>query len=197
MSDRDHSYPRRRTIRSSDHDYATPGAYFVTICTHGQTCMLGHIDDDEMVANTRGEVARQCWHSLPDYHPISLDAFVLMPNHLHGVVVLHESHGKRCALPNVVRTFKSMSARRINSLRGITDTPVWQRGYYEHVIRNDDALEKIRRYIAGNPARWRRDPENPQGIVPPSRRAGRGPAPTTVTAKGKDRLYTIPVASRR
>jgi REP element-mobilizing transposase RayT len=191
MSNRDRSYPQRQTIRLNDHDYATPGAYFVTICTHGRLCILGHIADETMMANALGEVVRQGWQSLQDYHPVSLDAFVLMPNHIHGVVVLRESPGKRCALPNVIRTFKSMSARRINELRCMTNVPVWQRGYYEHVIRNDHALEKIRRYIVGNPGRWRHDLENPDVNDEPPPRAGRRPAPTA------DRSQTarLPIAS--
>jgi REP-associated tyrosine transposase len=169
----------RRRLRLPHYDYASAGAYFVTICTHERACLFGHVRDDTMQLNVFGEIVENCWHLLPDLYPrLAADAFIVMPNHVHGIVVLATgSHGvveRRQALPEIVRAFKSLSARRINAIRNATGRPLWQRGYYEHIIRNEISLAEIRDYIAGNPAQWAADRNNPAN----PKRAGRGPAPT-------------------
>ena len=93
------------------------------------------------------------------YRGIDLDAFIVMPNHVHGIVILVDEPETRCGIPEIVRGFKTFSARRVNERAGRRGA-VWQRGYYEHVIRNEKALDRIRDYIANNPARWADDPDN-------------------------------------
>jgi REP element-mobilizing transposase RayT len=83
-----------------------------------------------------------------------------MPNHIHGIIVLADISNARHGLPEIVRGFKTFSARSINERRQTCGDPLWQRGYYEHVIRNEKALNRIRSYIADNPRRWADDPEN-------------------------------------
>ncbi len=179
-------WPQRRSIRLPDYDYATPGAYFVTVCTHGGECILGQIIDDEVQLGSAGAAVQEVWQHLPEHYPhLELDAFVVMPNHFHAILVLHEpaeaaSEGgavglgsakttaKQHALPEIVRALKSFSSREINRLRGTPGAAVWQRNYYEHIIRDQDQLARARAYIADNPRRWALDQENP------TRRRARG-----------------------
>ncbi|WP_026370681.1 transposase [Kallotenue papyrolyticum] len=175
----------RRSIRLKGYDYAQPGAYFITICTQHRACLFGEVVDGEMRLNDYGKIVEFTWHDLVNHiSGIMLDAFVVMPNHVHGIVIITDgpgvvgagsepapttpatAHTARHGLPEIVRQFKTFSARRINALRGTPGVSVWQRNYYEHIIRNDEALERIRRYILENPARWMRDREKPRAIRP-------------------------------
>lgn len=179
---------RRRSLRLKDYDYSQPGAYFITICTHQRACLFGEISTSEMHLNDLGRVAAACWQDIPNHFLMaSLDEWIVMPNHLHGILVLSEDdvgarHASRVPdltapvvgagharpLQIIVGSFKSAAAKRINEIRAAPTRPVWQRGYYEHVVRDERALNRIREYIAGNPARWAEDPENPStGEHPP------------------------------
>jgi REP element-mobilizing transposase RayT len=101
---------------------------------------------------------------------VELDTFVVMPNHVHGIIVLTEPAGaglkpaptKKPPLSEIIRAFKTFSSRRINALRDMPGISTWQRNYYEHVIRDEDVLSRVREYIATNPLRWELDRENPQ-----------------------------------
>ncbi len=173
----------RRSIRLQQYDYAQAGAYFVTICIYEHACLLGDIINGEMRMNAAGQLVADTWTHLPVRFPcIELDAFVVMPNHLHGVLVLSDppaTVGAGLALPNnasdfkkqgtprsaptladVVGAFKSISAIACNRLLNRSGCPFWQRNYYEHVIRHEKDLERIREYIENNPGRWAEDKEN-------------------------------------
>jgi putative transposase len=180
---------RRRSIRLKAYDYSTAGAYFVTVCTDGRACLFGDIVDNIVRLNPCGVIVSETWDALPAHYPhLSLDAFVVMPNHVHAIILFDDSDDPpvgagfkpappsggtvesgaglkpaptRHALPEIVRAFKTFSARRINDLRDTPGAPVWQRNYYEHVVRDETALNRIRQYIADNPARWADDPDNP------------------------------------
>ena len=163
---------RRCSIRLQGFDYTREGAYFVTVCTRNRACLFGDVDLGEMRLNDAGRVVRAVLNELPDHYPhVALDAWVIMPNHAHVVVVLTGAGLKpaptaatdttRHGLSEIVRAFKTFSARRINAIHGTPGTPVWQRNYYEHIIRDDAALNRIRQYIMENPSRWPEDPENP------------------------------------
>jgi len=177
---------RRRSIRLKGYDYTQPGAYFVTICTHRREMLFGRVVDGVMQLNEFGRIVEWTWYDLPNHVAnITLDAFVIMPNHVHGIIIINPpatvgagspmvgagsepaptidaaAGPKPHGLPEIVRQFKTFSARRINARRGVRGVPVWQRNYYEHIIRNQRALNAIRRYIIENPARWQKDRENP------------------------------------
>lgn len=165
----------RHSIRLKGFDYAKSGAYFVTICTHNRACLFGDEVQGEIRLNGAGQLVQSVWEGLPDhYSHIEMDAFVIMPNHVHGIIWLRGSNNARSVraglkpaptvrhgLPEIVRAFKTFSARQINAMRGTFGTSVWQRNYFEHIIRNDETLQFIRKYIADNPARWAEDAENP------------------------------------
>jgi len=169
----------RRSIRLPGYDYGQATAYFVTICTQNRECVFGEVINGQVVLSEAGELAREEWLRSADIRSeIELDAFVVMPNHLHGIVVTRDvgAHG-RAPLPlaphrpprslgSFVAGFKSAVTKRINEIRDAPGVPVWQRNYYEHVIRDEDDLDRVRRYIAENPLRWEEDPENPSEARP-------------------------------
>ena len=231
----DTGWPNRRTLRLQGYDYSQAGAYAVTICTHDGAFLFGYVADGAMHLSAAGRVVERVWDGLPEHYPhVGLDVFVVMPDHVHGVIVLADvplpgddgieanrrprggpdaSTGRRVGhrpthtreqgrpsghraisgeqdeaglrgrraglrpaptksvvaprhgLSEVVRGFKSFSGRRVNELRGTPGVSVWQRGYYEHVVRNEEDLNRIREYIEGNPLRWwlRREREE-QGL---------------------------------
>jgi REP element-mobilizing transposase RayT len=169
---------RRRSIRLKGWDYRTPGAYFVTICTYQQQCLFAD-------ARFR-EIAELTWRLIPEQpHAVhaQLDEWVVMPNHLHGIVILTSVIGEEGdpvpergatprSLPTIIGNYKSLVTRRINNVRRTPGRKVWQRGYYERIVRNERELEAIRRYIRANPDRWAEDRENLDSLVSKMRRSG-------------------------
>ncbi|MBI3609572.1 MAG: transposase [Nitrospirae bacterium] len=179
----------RRSIRLKGYDYSLAGAYFVTVCTWNKECLFGEIVDGEMRMNEYGRVVQDCWDAIPrHFRNVLLDAFVVMPNHVHGILVCTGTDGSHpdrrgaacCArtinrrvpanvipgsLGAIVRSFKSAATRRINVLRCAPGVPVWQRNYYEQVVRDDSEMHRVREYFTGNPAGWLEDEENPVHFV--------------------------------
>jgi putative transposase len=152
--------PRRHPLRLPAYDYSQAGAYFITVCTQDRVMLFGEVIDCDVQLNEMGMIVQQTWDHLPThYDGIDLDAFIVMPNHVHGIIILADEPETRHAIPEIVRGFKTFSARRVNERAGKRGV-LWQRGYYEHVIRNEKALDRIRDYIANNPARWADDPDN-------------------------------------
>ena len=165
----------RRSIRIRVYDYSQGGMYFVTICTRDREYLFGEVVDGEMRLSLYGEIARTCWGEIPEHFPhAALDVSVIMPNHVHGIIVVGARHAvplqssPECfgapvagSIPTIVRSFKSVVAKHVNALRGTPGIPVWQRNYYEHVVRDEESLNRIRQYVADNPARWAFDRENP------------------------------------
>ena len=144
----------RRSIRLTGYDYSQPGAYFITICTHNRALFLQ--------AERLQEVVRSAWHDLPLRFPsVVLDEFVIMPNHVHGIISLRGAASSAPTLGRVVRAFKSVSAIAANKALGRSGQPFWQHNYYEHVIRDEEELNAVRRYIRENPLKWSDDPDNP------------------------------------
>ncbi|MBF8296081.1 MAG: transposase [Bacteroidetes bacterium] len=163
---------QRKRLRLKEYDYSQPGAYFVTICTKDREERFGEIVDGEMRANNSAAVVWSCWNDLPNHYPnVELDAFVIMPNHVHGIIMVLDEQivgatpasplqRKRHRLGDIVGSFKSAVTKRANEIRGTAGSPLWQRGYYDHIIRDDRSLTRIREYIAHNPQRWASDKEN-------------------------------------
>ena len=152
----------RRPNRLAGYDYRQAGAYFITICTHRRYCILGSVIGGVFQPTVSGNLAAACWRALPSHYPnVALDAFVIMPNHVHGILMLTDRATERTPLSEIIRGYKTWSARSINRHRQQSGTPVWQRSYHDHIIRNETALDDIRAYIAANPLRWASDRENP------------------------------------
>ena len=156
----------RRSIRLPGYDYSQPGAYFVTICTYNRELSL-------QVEQVK-EAARSVWNSLPARFPdVVLDEFVIMPNHIHGIIILAPTAGTPLdtgaassapTLGQIVRAFKSLSAIEANRILGWSERPFWQRNYYEHIIRDEGELNITRQYIRDNPLKWEQDPDSPASL---------------------------------
>lgn len=186
---------QRRSIRLDEYDYTHPGAYYVTICTHQRAALFGAVIDGVMHLNEWGSIVQAEWMRTATLREnVELDAFVVMPNHVHGIIVLIEDgtvadHHRRGmmddapatatrrgmmhhapvtttrefgspiprSLPTIIGAFKAAVTRQVNRLTGTPGHPVWQRNYYEHIIRNERSLNALRAYIAHNPANWHKD----------------------------------------
>jgi REP element-mobilizing transposase RayT len=166
----------RRSIRLKKYDYSTPGAYFVTVCTHSRRCLFGEIVDGEMLLNHRGRIVDEEWHRSKEIRDeIDMDLYTIMPNHIHGIIIIQDAGAtgrsplqttpprgpSKRSLGAFIAGFKSITTKRINEIRQSPGTPVWQHNYYEHVIRNEKELDRVRQYIVENPGKWALDPENP------------------------------------
>ena len=148
-------YPQRKSPRLQGYDYAQSGAYFVTICTHKRAHWFGHITGGLMMLPPMGQIAADCWAAIPDHFDVvELDVAVVMPNHVHGIIVLT---GGGAALGTIVGTYKAAVTRLIRRECSAPPDTVWHTRYYDHIIRNERALERIRKYIIYNPARWQAD----------------------------------------
>jgi REP element-mobilizing transposase RayT len=166
----------RRSIRLKDYDYSQSGAYFVTICSWSRECLFGEIIDGNMQLEEFGQIIQENWTWLShQYKYVHLDEWSVMPNHLHGIVVINDDGrgGSRTAPTNIIKqkslgrligAFKTVSTKQINLMRNTPGIPVWQRNYYEHIIRNDDELNRTREYIINNPLRWAEDENNPMNL---------------------------------
>jgi putative transposase len=163
----------RRSIRLAGYDYSQPGAYYVTISTQNHIELFGEILNEKMILSNFGKIVDQTWHDLPKHYPhLELGNHCIMPNHVHAILILHESDqiSKISSTPNtskthlkvkashplseIIRAFKSFSARHINILRKTPGIAVWQRNYFEHIIRDPEDYDRIHRYIESNPANW-------------------------------------------
>jgi putative transposase len=169
----------RRSIRVPGYDYAQPGAYFITICAVDRTCLFGEIIDGLMQVNEDGIIVAEEWRCTEQIRRyVSVDEFVVMPNHVHGILcildpvrrdparrvvpAMGQPHGPSVgSIGGIIGQFKSVSTKRINARRRTPGTRVWQRNYFEHIIRDERDLARIREYIVNNPTQWHLDRENP------------------------------------
>lgn len=178
----DPAIQHRRSIRLERYDYSSAGAYFVTICTQNRECLFGEVVDGAMQLNDAGKVAEQCWQEIPSHFPhAELDEFVIMPNHVHGILVICDSvvrtghqvnaraknfsplrkgtAGTSRTIGSIVRGFKIGVTKWMRKTDLIRD--VWQRNYWEHIVRNEAELGHLREYICNNPAQWELDQLHP------------------------------------
>jgi REP element-mobilizing transposase RayT len=170
----------RRSIRLKDYDYSQQGTYFVTVCTYNRKCNLGKVINDEVQLNKYGHIVENEWIKTADIRKnVELDTYVIMPNHLHAIIMLNcrgvlqyaptDTSGKLQSpsqtVGSIIRGFNSTVTKQINQLRNTPGSSVWQHNYYEHIVRNEDGLNRIREYIINNPIQWQFDRENPHHII--------------------------------
>jgi REP element-mobilizing transposase RayT len=177
---------RRRSIRLPGFDYSLAGDYFVTLCTYGRVCALSIATGQDMKLNADGRVVAEDWAKTTSLRPeVRLGQFVIMPNHLHALVSIVAAaeepthaetdaaasvgaHGRAPlhrapkSLGSMIAGFKAATTKRINNRRGTPGAPVWQRNYYERIIRNEAEYYRIAQYIVENPARWMDDEYYPK-----------------------------------
>jgi len=187
------NFQDRKSIRLKDYDYSAEGYYFVTVCVHNRQRLLGKVDvgagpcaGPVMELTPLGEMVRKIWNEIPQYYPgVDIDEFTVMPNHIHGIIIISGrggrgnpaptgDHANECGvgarsprppfvhptLGQIVAYFKYQSTKRINSVRNASGTRFWQRNYFDRVIRNDRELFQIRQYIQYNPEMWDDDEYN-------------------------------------
>jgi putative transposase len=165
----------RRSIRLTDYDYSQEGFYFVTICSFNREWIFGEIKNGEMFLNSNGEIVQSAYLSLSNRFPITLDTYQLMPNHFHGIIIInhavgagfprpksinayHPGRGDRApTLGTILAYFKYQSAKQINLSHHTPGFKLWQRNYFEHIIRSDEEYFAIKQYIQDNPENWQED----------------------------------------
>jgi REP element-mobilizing transposase RayT len=160
----------RKQTRLKNYDYSQHGYYFVTICAQNREQWFGKVEKGEMILNPYGKIVNECWDDLPEHYAhCSLDSFVIMPNHVHGIIVIDNdktvgnglkpfpTHG----LSEMIRGFKTFSSRKINEGIKSDNKFQWQKSFYDHIIRGEKSLDLIREYIQNNPLKWELDRENP------------------------------------
>ena len=188
---------QRKSIRLSEYDYSFPNWYYITICTHERRNLFGKIKNGKMILNKFGNVVEGEWIRTKEARKyVDLDYYVIMPNHLHGIIIIEQSieknnvqsplnttknvgatrqvaqnkdvrairriaPTKQTLIPNslssIIGQFKSKVKKRLREISGNPDLKIWQRNYYEHIIRNEIDLQNIRRYITLNPLKWEID----------------------------------------
>ncbi len=170
---------KRKSIRLKTFNYSQVGAYYITLCSLNRTCLFGEICDDQVTLSPFGKIVFYEWLNTPILRPnIQLDEFIVMPNHSHGIIIINETcRGVLQYAPTnmfrsplqtvgaIVRGFKSAVTNKINILRKSPGQPVWQRNYFEHIIRDDSDMERIREYIYNNPKNWETDENNQERSI--------------------------------
>jgi REP element-mobilizing transposase RayT len=166
---------RRKSLRLKDYDYSQQGLYFVTICSQNRESLFGDIIDGKMILNEYGKIVDEFWNKVPEHFAnVNVDLFVIMPNHVHAIIeITNQSRGCRGEgkgevtsplLGKIIAYYKYETTKLINQLRDTTGLKIWQRNYYEHIIRNDKELSSIREYIKDNPLKWKLDKECPDKL---------------------------------
>ena len=160
--------PNRKKPRLAGYDYSTPGAYFVTICTHEKKCVFGNILEGElvgeaqMVCSSVGEIARKCLlETEKHFQNVKVDNWVIMPNHIH-ILFRIEGSAERIYpfttvnISDIVGTFKAAVTRAVGKAY-MPSAKIWQSSFYDHIIRNETDYTNIWNYISGNPSKWKED----------------------------------------
>lgn len=171
---------RIESTRLKGWNYSEDGAYYITICTKDREHAFGEIKNGKLIETEQSKICESCWFDLPNHYPnCVLDAFVIMPNHVHGIILIDNWRGggdvsveaglkpasttnasivrKKYPLSEIVRAFKTFTARKINQHQNTPGQPFWQRNYHDRIVRNERELNNIRAYIWNNPANWGND----------------------------------------
>ncbi|MFZ0522664.1 MAG: transposase [Candidatus Acidiferrales bacterium] len=168
--------PNRRSVRLRAFDYSQLGSYFITIQTHRGKHIFGKIISGQMKLSAVGQAVSECWLGIPDHFGgVELEEYVVMPNHVHGIIMIRArarhavplrtrtehaeafGHPRPASVPTIVRSFKSAATQHARKILGQQEVQIWQRSYFERVIRSPQEFRKIRKYILLNPARWEFD----------------------------------------
>jgi len=210
----DSTVHHRRSIRLQGYDYSQAGAYFMTICAQNRECLFGEIMDGNMWLNDTGRMVAESWEWLAiQYDHVKLDEWVIMPNHMHGIIVITDicadgsrrggsrtaPTGKRKPIGRLVGAFKTVSTKHSNEMHQTPGVKLWQRNYWEHIVRDELELNRIREYIVNNPLQWEMDKlfvvgrfanrpyscDRLNSTKTQSRRA-QGPAPTEIRESGTE-----------
>jgi len=183
---------RVQSTRLKNWDYSSNGAYFITICTKNREHYFGEIANEKLQETEQSKICQNVWDDLPNHYPnCILDSFVIMPNHVHCIVIIENSvqsvrsvetglkpvstmtttittndanKSKRYTISEIIRGYKTFTARKINNLQNTQGKTFWQPRFYDHIIRNEHELNRIRGYIVNNPLNWENDRNNSENL---------------------------------
>ena len=163
---------KRKANRLTDFDYSSSGYYFVTVCVKDRKNWFGGIVKDEMVLNGYGKTTKDYWLAISEhYNNIDIDEYIIMPNHIHGIIIISSDMvgTEHCSVPTgknhygllskTIKSFKNVCTKHFRQQFNNNDF-IWQRSFYDHIIRNEEALKKVREYISKNPLNWAIDEVN-------------------------------------
>ena len=168
--DKEKELPKRKLLRLKNFDYSTPGAYFITLCTHNRKCILSRVvgaihESPELKLTDYGRIINEIIQNIPQRYKSSINSYVVMPNHIHLIIMINDREELRAiresplrgrsVISKLIGYIKMNSSKEIHNLYG--DTIVWQRGFHDHIIRDRQDYEKIAKYIYENPLRWKHD----------------------------------------
>ncbi|MCB9757992.1 MAG: transposase [Candidatus Omnitrophica bacterium] len=168
---------KRKSIRLKTFNYSQVDGYYITLCSLDRICLFGRICDDQIILGPLGKIVVEEWLYTPILRPnVQLGEFIVMPNHFHGIIIINENRrgvlqyaptneyysstafrSPSQTIGAIVRGFKSAVTKKINTLRKSPGQPIWQRNYFEHIIRNDADMRRIGEYICNNPKNWKTD----------------------------------------
>ena len=162
--------PKRKPTRLTGYDYSTPGAYFITICTHNRKCILSNIvgaihESPENKLTEYGKFAEQVIEILPDRYNVSIPKYVIMPNHIHLLIEIDDNNENRAICESPLQYYRSIIDKMVGFLKmnvskkmnKTINDKIWQRSYHDHIIRGDKDYQKIWEYIDTNVIRWEKD----------------------------------------
>jgi REP element-mobilizing transposase RayT len=156
----------RKPNRLTKYDYTKAGYYFVTVCALNRTEYFGAVENSVMILNNLGKIAEDVWRRAGLIYPnVTLDEFVVMPNHMHGIIVIEDvgqARGLQPSLSQIIGSYKNVVSKNIRNK--LDKQFAWQPSFYDHVIRKDGSLDKIREYIKNNPLKWELDRNNPENL---------------------------------
>jgi len=159
-------YPQHKRLRLKEFDYSNNNYYFVTICMKVKKPFLSRIVNEKTILTKYGEIVSEIWNNLPKYYPCELDDFIVMPEHLHGILILDNKSksDKKLTLSGIIQRFKTFSTKKVNESLDEKEKFYWQKSFYERIIRNERELYQIRKYIQLNPLKWEFENDLPDNL---------------------------------
>jgi len=158
-------YPQRKKLRLKEFDYSLNFYYFVTICMDDRTEFFSEIRNEQSFLTRYGKIVNEIWNSLPKYHPCEIDEFIIMPDHIHGIIILdNKNNSSRKNLSTIIQRFKTFTTKKINELLDEKNKFHWQKSFYDRIIRNERELYLIRNYIQLNPLNWQLEKNLPENL---------------------------------
>jgi putative transposase len=172
------TFKKRKSNRLKVYDYSENGYYFVTLCTENGKEYFGKIENEKMILNRYGEIAERFWKEIPEhYDKAEMDEYIIMPNHIHGILIINNEKDvrtERCSVPTNTKRSYGLLSKIIKSFKNAVTMEVyrksndgnfrWQRSFYDHVIRNEESLYEIRKYITQNPLKWELEKNNIESL---------------------------------
>lgn len=159
-------FPKRKSTRLKEFDYSQFGFYFVTICIKNRKEFFSKIDNSSVVLSKYGNIIKNIIMNLHSYDNVEIDCYVIMPNHIHLIIILDKDENKRnYSLSDVVGKLKSFASKEIRKSLEDKEIFEWQKSFYDRIIRNEKELYQIRKYIQENPLRWDIEKDKPENLI--------------------------------